>query len=166
MGENGNKWTPEPWCAVRDPSHFHSLSSVIGGGGNGMPYSVAEFTGQTLDEQQANTARAVACVNACAGMADPAAEIERLRAEVAQWKANHDNQVHIKQAILDRRDLGDRAKRVQQLMSDAATLAREVEAWRTDDEHQSFVGHTDELHHARHATDASGALARCREVTP
>jgi hypothetical protein len=32
-------------------------------------------------ETKANAARIVACVNACAGMDDPAVEIERLRAE-------------------------------------------------------------------------------------
>ncbi len=43
---------------------------------------VANFlaSGKVTEEQAAaNASRAVACVNACAGMADPAAEIARLR---------------------------------------------------------------------------------------
>ena len=61
--------TPEPWWAGRDPCHFHSLSSITGGSSdNGGVRSVAEVTGPTLDEQQANTLRIVSCVNALANL--------------------------------------------------------------------------------------------------
>ena len=42
--------------------------------------------------QSANAARIVACVNACEGMADPAAEIAALRARVAELEkeASHE----------------------------------------------------------------------------
>lgn len=39
-------------------------------------------------ECEANADRAVACVNACAGMEDPAAEIGRLRAEIGRLEAD------------------------------------------------------------------------------
>lgn len=38
------------------------------------------------DEREANARRIVACVNACAGMADPAAEIASLRRYLAFYK--------------------------------------------------------------------------------
>jgi len=48
-----------------------------------------------------------------------------LRDEVAKWKANHDNQVAIKRAVLDRPDLGDRAASVLKLFAERdAALAR------------------------------------------
>ncbi len=52
-------------------------------------------------------------------------ELTALRAAVAQaeaerdaWKANHDNQVAIKRAIMDRPDLGDRAASVMALVAE------------------------------------------------
>ena len=42
--------------------------------------AVALVYGINNSQEHANAARIVACVNACAGMDDPAAEIERLRA--------------------------------------------------------------------------------------
>jgi hypothetical protein len=82
-----NKWTPEPWCVVRDPSHFHTLSSVVGGDdGNGNPISIAEFGG-TAESQQPNALRAVQCVNACKDLADPAAEIKAMREKIERLEA-------------------------------------------------------------------------------
>ena len=56
---------------------------------------------------------------------DALAELTALRAAVAQaeaerdaWKANHDNQVAIKRAIMDRPDLGDRAASVMALVAE------------------------------------------------
>lgn len=46
-------------------------------------------------------------------------ELERER---DHWKANHDNQVKIKSAVLDRPDLGDRARSVQAMMKRIAEL--------------------------------------------
>lgn len=42
-------------------------------------------------------------------------EIRELRAERDKWKSNHDNQVNLRRTLMDRPDLGDRAKRVQQM---------------------------------------------------
>ena len=55
---------------------------------------------------------------------EAADEIERLTAERDQWKANHDNQVAIKAAILDRPDLKERAASVQRLTTQLAEAQR------------------------------------------
>lgn len=70
------KHTAEPWVAVVDPCDYHQKSTLADAHGN----IIAQFGG--TGPHVANTARAEACVNACAGMADPAAEIERLRKAV------------------------------------------------------------------------------------
>ena len=46
------------------------------------------------------------------------ATIDALTAERDHWKANHDNQVRVKQSILDRPDLQDRAKKVQDIIAE------------------------------------------------
>jgi hypothetical protein len=61
------KHTPEPWEKIED---------WVKKGGE----KVALVYGIDNTQEHANAARIVACVNACAGMDDPAAEIERLRA--------------------------------------------------------------------------------------
>lgn len=122
-----------------------------------------------------------------------AAQVAQFRAERDMWKSNHDNQVAIKRAVLDRPDLKERATLVQaliserdQLRADNAVLAAEVEAWRIFGE---VAGRTvvipvpplDPSHHVRaliaeytekqiavidaeQTTDASGALARAKEI--
>ncbi len=66
------KHTPEPWEAfdaeitTPDKRVFVAVTD--------------ESIHMTQNEQRANAARIVACVNACAGMEDPAGEIERLQA--------------------------------------------------------------------------------------
>ncbi len=68
-------------------------------------------------------------------------ELEALRSEAAQlshqfrnerdqWKANHDNQVALKAALLDRPDLKERAALVQSLAAERDHLRAEVEALR------------------------------------
>lgn len=56
------------------------------------------------DIQEANAARIVACVNACAGMADPEREIAQLRAEVDRLRAWNERMrlIDIADAITDR----------------------------------------------------------------
>ena len=74
-----SKHTPEPWVA--DDSHgletnFYSddvTGSIIGGC---QEYT---FAHRDIEERRANAKRIVTCVNACAGMADPAAEIAELK---------------------------------------------------------------------------------------
>jgi hypothetical protein len=53
------------------------------------------------------------------------AEIEALRKDRDHWRANHDNQVLMKRALLDRPDLGDRAKTVQALFAQLEILQAE-----------------------------------------
>lgn len=82
--------TPEPWTC--EPlkwddawGHVGCIVAVTSAGYSGRRSVEASFRiGRALDNQvqvdeRANAVRIVACVNACAGMADPAAEIERLR---------------------------------------------------------------------------------------
>jgi len=74
-----SKHTPEPWVA--DDRHdletnFYSddaTGSIIGGCQEYM------FAHRDIEERRANARRIVTCINACAGMADPAAEIAELK---------------------------------------------------------------------------------------
>lgn len=67
---------PEPWeiCKMEpwfiQMNHPGHMATIVSGGS----YDVKHHP-----QRQANLERIVACVNACAGMEDPAAEIERLR---------------------------------------------------------------------------------------
>lgn len=80
--------TPEPWVIdgrVRLATNFYSddaTGSIIGGCND------YQFAFRPLEERLANAARIVACVNACAGMDDPAAEIQRLRDTAATPSLN------------------------------------------------------------------------------
>ena len=71
--------TPEPWVIDnrdRLATNFYSddaTGSIIGG------CQDYQFAYRPLDERLANARRIVACVNACEGMEDPAAEIAELK---------------------------------------------------------------------------------------
>jgi hypothetical protein len=52
--------------------------------------------------------------------------VEALEGERDHWKANHDNQVEIKAAVLDRPDLGDRARKVMALIAERDALAERL----------------------------------------
>lgn len=60
-----------------------------------------------------------------AALAAKEKELARVTEERDHWKANHDNQVAIKHAVLDRPDLGDRARSVLELAADRDRLAAE-----------------------------------------
>lgn len=54
---------------------------------------------------------------------------DEARKEAAMWKANHDNQVKLKAALMDRPDLGDRARKVVSLAKErdeAREIAKEL----------------------------------------
>ena len=68
--------TPEPWRV----KFAHGTSDVYDKEGE----LIALVYPTEGPENAANAARIVACVNACKGMADPAAEIAALRARVAE----------------------------------------------------------------------------------
>ena len=74
-----SKHTPEPWVFDDRPdidTNFYSgdaTGSIIGGC---QEYT---FARRDIEERRANARRIVTCVNACAGMADPAAEIAELK---------------------------------------------------------------------------------------
>ena len=86
--------TPEPW--TYEPLEWDNAWGRVGcivavtfPGYSGRRKSFR--IGRALDDQiqvdeHANAARIVACVNACAGMTDPAAELASLRAEVERLR--------------------------------------------------------------------------------
>jgi hypothetical protein len=70
--------TPEPWGFDKnDEDNLFVFSKA-------KICNLYNTIGTEYDEAEANAARIVACVNACAGMEDPAAEIERLKAQRAE----------------------------------------------------------------------------------
>lgn len=71
------KHTPEPWTAAPFDGEFERVQA--------RGCVVAECVPQ--DNMSANAARIVECVNACEGMADPAAEIAALRLTVERLLA-------------------------------------------------------------------------------
>jgi hypothetical protein len=79
--------TPEPWI-VRETDGY-SCGRVVKSPGwiiSGPEYTVFHLpnAGRMPDSGAADAARIVACVNACAGMDDPAAALARLRERVAE----------------------------------------------------------------------------------
>jgi len=75
-----SKHTQEPWAATdraikRDNGFgYGEIIANVPGGNTSGPFFV-----QCDEECEANARRIVSCVNACAGMADPAAEIAELK---------------------------------------------------------------------------------------
>ena len=80
-----SKHTPEPWHiqpdpwppSIRDGEHGAEIAYAK------SPYTNPEY--RTLE--RANGDRIVACVNACTGLADPAAEIKAMREKIAALEA-------------------------------------------------------------------------------
>jgi hypothetical protein len=59
-------------------------------------------------------------------------ERDEARAEAAKWKANHDNQVALKSAIIQRPDLRDRSERVEALIKERDAIKAEIESMHAD----------------------------------
>jgi hypothetical protein len=55
-------------------------------------------------------------------------ERDEAREEAAMWKSNHDNQAALKSMLMERPDLGDRASRIAELISERDRLAEAVNA--------------------------------------
>jgi len=55
-------------------------------------------------------------------------ELEKAKKEVEAWKANHDNQVKLKAILMDRPDLKDRAKRMQELIAELTKAENALKA--------------------------------------
>lgn len=53
-------------------------------------------------------------------------ELNDARAELAHWKANHDNQVKIKSTLIERPDLEDRASKIQKLIEENAAMREAI----------------------------------------
>ena len=79
--------TPEPWD-WRGPWKVVAGDSIHDANGN-VSLSISHNHGGI--EWGSAAARIVACVNACEGMADPAAEIAALRARVAELEKEAGN---------------------------------------------------------------------------
>lgn len=88
MEQSEKKWTPEPWVfngKSPDGCTYNVISAPIGSPGGihvvlGNHEALAYKNTHLQDRIAADFARATACVNALAGIADPAAFIERARA--------------------------------------------------------------------------------------
>ena len=52
---------------------------------------------------------------------------DEAREELAMWKSNHDNQVALKSMLIERPDLGDRASRIAELISERDRLQKIVD---------------------------------------
>ncbi len=107
--EEASNWTPEPWQAGREDAQSYygdtgqPFSSVYRqddddrmpltpdgfGGMTRVPLRIAYVEGKDIprDEEKANARRIVACVNACTGLADPAAEIKAMREKIDRLEA-------------------------------------------------------------------------------
>lgn len=68
-----SKWTPEPWTSLP----WNKIDSKMG-------VVMGRETGWISDHDRA---RAVACVNACAALDDPEADIRRLCENIAELRA-------------------------------------------------------------------------------
>ena len=87
-------YTPEPW-------HVSSSGLVILADGGKLGDMAGLNT--SLDEDAANAARAVQCVNACAGMNDPAAVLAEVRKALRHIIGTApDNAVHVAERALAR----------------------------------------------------------------
>lgn len=76
--------TPEPWYRAKD--RMWTMQGV-GADRDGRPCTILQGN-YNFDDAEANEDRAIACTNACSGMADPAAEIAALREAVRLLGSN------------------------------------------------------------------------------
>ena len=75
-----SKHTPEPWKYEKELSAgFDEWLISMDAGDRGRGICIAETRPGSAAGGKANAIRIVTCVNACAGMADPAAEIAELK---------------------------------------------------------------------------------------
>lgn len=83
MSENRAPWTPEPWRVVENDGAYVSkpdLARLRIEELNGLQCVIALIVTDIPQlENQANAARIAACVNACAGIADPDVVKEMVR---------------------------------------------------------------------------------------
>jgi len=90
------KHTPEPW-ALRD----YAVRSVeIHADGDKVKLdSYVIAGGHCYWQRTCDFVRIVACVNACAGIADPAKELERLRQIEKQWREDNTSSTRYGEAV-------------------------------------------------------------------
>lgn len=95
--------TPEPW--YHDPSDAEGRTvSAAPDGSGAIAECGLEYSTLARNPGRANAKRIISCVNAFAGVADPAAELARLRAEIASLNeevAIDDKLLADRQRILD-----------------------------------------------------------------
>lgn len=77
------KHSPEPWSVEALPETDAAPSFRINhSSAMAKEYHVAEFNGERCFSAGPDAERAVACVNACAGMDDPEAEIAGMKQQL------------------------------------------------------------------------------------
>ena len=82
---------------------------------------------------------------------------DEAREESAMWKANHDNQVALKSMLIERPDLGDRASRITELISERDRLAKALEQLMTYQPRSTVIA-MNEHHVWRDAKEALQSL--------
>lgn len=92
--QNEMKHTPEPWTTTINGRDCAQVVDVDG-------RRIAMCIGQS-ERNEANAARIVACVNACAGMEDPAEAIRETKATL--WALIHSEQLnsHAARTLVDK----------------------------------------------------------------
>lgn len=88
------KHTQEPWITNTFSHPSDQIFDV-----KGVIIADCKWTNHTPDQRELNAARIVSCVNACAGMDDPAVEIERLRTENARLRGALEAAEHVLQVL-------------------------------------------------------------------
>ncbi len=121
-----NNWTPEPWhFRTREMDGIGCYSNDIriyqGTRENGLSEWVADCGCETDPIRHKNARRIVACVNACTGLADPAAEIKAMR-EVCEAARAFMLPPSLQVSIVDNRD------RLRLAIHNLAALKAEGEA--------------------------------------
>lgn len=114
--------TPAPWrVGIKHPCR------LIAGDGNAAQLvgATAAFAdeGTENERERANAARIVACVNACEGMDDPAAEVARLKAE--DYPGPHEKELALatlRASLADSRRVADELAGALTFLADAESL--------------------------------------------
>jgi len=81
-------WTPEPWMVGNDMAMKHTYCTQIVGMMDGEPFIIGSLNYNFLDLAIVNCVRAVACVNAMAGIPDPAAFVDAVRMHLSTLDAH------------------------------------------------------------------------------
>ena len=130
--------TPEPWSFIRQDNMIVAGNRLIG--------FTCRSINMSITERDSDASRIVACVNACAGLSDPAAELARLRLD-------RDN------AVLLLRQERERTETLAEHLDKTKNCINAILS------NVSLYGHeTLDIHARKIATEASKYLIRIKNV--